>query len=105
VSYVLSALYFHVEVMRSNLPAVAKSELAAKFRDPTSRVQILLCTYRVGGVGLNLHVSCNHVVLFEAGMSTAVEIQGYHRTRRQGQTRQQMFWRLFQIDSINAYQE
>ena len=49
-------------------------------------------------------MACNHVILFEAGMSTAVEIQGYGRTRREGQTLPQIFWRLFQIDLINGYQ-
>lgn len=79
--------------------------MAARFRESGINVQMVLCTYRVCGVGQNLHTSCNHVVLFEAGTSTGIEIQAYGRLRREGQTQPQVVWRLFQMDSINGYQE
>lgn len=98
-------MYFKVDVMFSSLSMTAKGEMATRFREPGSDVQILLCTYRVGGVGQNLHTDCSNVVLFEARTSTSVEIQAYGRLRREGQGQHQVIWRLFQMDSINGYQE
>lgn len=61
----------------------ARQERLGKFRREAD-VQVLLCTYRTAGEGLNL-VNANHVILADLWWNSAVEDQAVDRVHRIGQ--------------------
>lgn len=73
-----------------------RTESLAKFESCVStkdKPAILLTTYRIGGVGLNLQNSANHVVFVEPTSNTEMN-QAIGRLHRQGQRKEVYAWTL-----------
>ncbi|OQE88653.1 hypothetical protein PENNAL_c0016G02803 [Penicillium nalgiovense] len=68
------------------------------FNDAKSDLQVLVMTYDVGTVGLNLYMACDRVTLSSSGRSWEQESQVIGRCLRQ-------FDALFQILIINLVRE
>lgn len=59
----------------------------SEFQDNDKNITVLLATYKVGGVGLNL-VNANNVILADMWWNPSVEDQAVDRTHRMGQTKE-----------------
>ncbi len=62
-----------------------REKLLDKFKNDPN-IKVLICTLKVGGVGLNL-VCAQHVMLVEPWWAPAAEMQAINRVHRIGQTR------------------
>lgn len=78
---------FNARVFHAGLSVHERSVLIKQFtQDPTS-CSVLICSYGVNAMGLNLQNLCRNVHLFSPGMSKAVVDQAIGRVCRLGQTR------------------
>lgn len=82
-----------------------RSDAATKFTDPRSSCTVLLTTYNLGGMGLDLHRECSRVVLMEPALNLNAEFQAIGRVYRLGQREPQKVWRLFQDYTIAHWVE
>lgn len=57
------------------------------FQNKDKNITVLLSTYKVGGVGLNL-INANNVILADMWWNPSVEDQAVDRTHRMGQTKE-----------------
>ncbi|KAI9826943.1 MAG: hypothetical protein M1826_006519 [Phylliscum demangeonii] len=107
----LSCLAHGIEV-RALTAGVATKELRtdlvnrfdAAVGDPTvaSPIRVLVMSFRVGGVGLNLWPQCHENVVLEGGPNYATEYQGWCRIRRIGQTHVQVTNRLVNRETLDT---
>jgi len=95
---------FKVRSLHAGLKESERAAVAKSFREDND-IQILVCSYNVSALGLNLHTDCWNCVLFEAGKNTNTEIQGYGRLRRLNQRMEQHITRLYVVNTINCWQE
>jgi hypothetical protein len=63
----------------------------------------MIGTYNVAGCGLNLQTPCWHTVLFTPAIDLPSELQAAFRTRRIGQTQEQILVRFHQVDSWDEW--
>ncbi|KAJ6162488.1 SNF2-like protein [Penicillium canescens] len=82
IEVVLRSLLVGVRGFHSHLSAVERDKLIAMFNDPKSDLRVLVMTYDVGTVGLNLHVACDRVILLSPGRSWGQESQAIGRCLR-----------------------
>lgn len=80
-----------------------RTEAATNFNDPRSDCTVLLTTYNLGGLGLNLHTECSRVVLMEPSLNFNAEFQAIGRVHRLGQREPQKVWHLFQDHTISRW--
>jgi hypothetical protein len=81
-----------------------RSLLTRQFNQDPEKPKILVCTYRVGAVALNLQHLCHVSIAVEPAVSQQVQEQANHRIRRMGQTRPQTVIYLQQLQSFNGWQ-
>lgn len=62
-------------VFHSGLTHQQRIELTKAFNDRTSSLKVLIMTYDVEAVGLNLHEACNRVLILDPAISRAAESQ------------------------------
>jgi len=79
--------------------AVRKNKIA-KFKENIGIV-VMLATYKVGGVGLNL-TNANNVILADLWWNPSVEDQAVDRTHRLGQEKDVNVYKLIVEDSIEG---
>lgn len=75
IEMVLRDALIDARVLYSKMTHTERSKLVQEFNDPKSTFKVMIMTYDVGGVGLNLHHACNRVVLASLGRSRAQEAQ------------------------------
>jgi SNF2 family DNA or RNA helicase len=80
------------------LPPAARDEVLRRFREDPQR-GVLLLSYAVGGVGLNLQF-VDYVFLFDRWWNPAVEDQAINRAHRLGTTRPVTVVRFLALDTI-----
>ncbi|KAI9769012.1 MAG: hypothetical protein M1839_003842 [Geoglossum umbratile] len=106
VEQFLRAMRFKVETILSQMTLDERMAVSDSFNDPDDKsIEILLCSYRVSSLGINLHLDCSDCVLFEPAMNTNTEIQAYGRLHRLGQQNEQRVYRLSMANSFNEYQD
>jgi hypothetical protein len=71
----LREMLIDARVFHSSLDNSERAKLVKEFNDPESSIQCLIMTYDVGAIGLNLHESCNRVVITSIGINRAQESQ------------------------------
>lgn len=69
IETVLRTLLIGVRSFHSALNAQERDTLVESFNDPKSDLRVLIMTYDVGTVGLNLHVACDRIILSSPGKS------------------------------------
>ncbi|KAJ5181125.1 hypothetical protein N7491_000679 [Penicillium cf. griseofulvum] len=79
---VLRAALVDARTLHSALEPSERDTLVNKFNDPQSTLRVLITTYDIGSVGLNLHHACNRVILTSPGRSWAQEAQAAGRALR-----------------------
>ncbi|KAJ6176868.1 Helicase C-terminal [Penicillium canescens] len=82
IETVLRTLLIGVRSFHSALNAQERDTLVESFNDPKSDLRVLVMTYDVGTVGLNLHVACDRIVLSSPGKSWGQESQAIGRCLR-----------------------
>ena len=65
--------------LNSNMRDTERKLLVDEFNDPKSNLSVMIITYDIGSVGLNLHKACNMAV---PGNSWSQEAQAYGRCLR-----------------------
>jgi hypothetical protein len=97
---------FKVDTILSQMTLEQRMAVSNRFNDPEDKsIEILVCSYRVSSLGINLHLDCSDCVLFEPAVNTNTEIQAYGRLHRLGQEKEQRIYRLSMTNSFNEYQE
>lgn len=71
----LREMLIDARVFHSSLDNSERAKLVKEFNDPESSTQCLIMTYDVGPIGLNLHESCNKVVITSIGINRAQKPQ------------------------------
>lgn len=79
---VLRAALVDARTLHSALEPSERDTLVNEFNDPQSTLRVLITTYDMGSVGLNLHHACNRVILTSPGRSWAQEAQAAGRALR-----------------------
>lgn len=79
---VLRAALIDARIMHAGMSNRAKAELVNLFNDPNSTVQVVIMTFDVGAVGLNLHGACNRALITTPARSIAQEDQFLGRASR-----------------------
>jgi hypothetical protein len=72
---ILRACLIDARVFHADLSHEGKSAMVDTFNDPNSSLKVLIMLYDVGAVGLNLHKSCNRVVIASIPRSRCQESQ------------------------------
>lgn len=72
---VFKACLIGAAAFHSGLSHEERASMVKTFNDPNSTLKILIMTYDVGAVGLNLHHACNRVIILDPGASRAAESQ------------------------------
>ena len=79
---VLNAALICTRVMHSGLNEEQRIKLVRDFNNPASALKVLIITYHIGSVGLNLHEACDLVILSTPGRSWGHEAQAFGRCLR-----------------------
>ncbi|KAJ6177996.1 hypothetical protein N7519_008457 [Penicillium mononematosum] len=79
---VLRAALVDAKTLHSSLDQQERYLLVKHFNDPRSELKVLIMTYDVGSVGLNLHKACNCVILTAPSRSWSQEAQATGRALR-----------------------
>lgn len=82
IEKVLRAALVDAKTLHSSLDQHERDVLVKQFNDPKSDLKVLITTYDVGSVGLNLHKACNCVILTAPGRSWSQEAQAAGRALR-----------------------
>lgn len=82
IELALRALLVGVRTLHAGLSALERDALIQKFNDPESELKVMIMTYDVGSVGLNLHEACDRVILSAPGRSWNHEAQAAGRCLR-----------------------
>lgn len=89
---------------RFNLPMNATEDQLRR-RGAGPPIRILVMSFLVSGLGLNLWAQCHENVVMEVGSSYTIEYQGWCRIRRIGQKHVQRTTRLVNRETLDAQQE
>lgn len=79
---VLNTALVSTRTMHAGLNNLERECLVDEFNNPESPLKVLVITYDIGLVGLNLHTACNLVVLSAPGKSWSQEAQAFGRCLR-----------------------
>lgn len=82
IEVVLNLALIGTRTMHAKLKDTGRKALVDEFNNPTSQLKVLIITYDIGSVGLNLHQACNLVVLSAPGKSWSAEAQAFGRCMR-----------------------
>jgi hypothetical protein len=91
---VIRLLSFDIASIRAGMSNKYRDDIAARFNDESSPLQVLFGTYATVSVGLNLNRACHHLVLFEHGVNANQELQAIGRVHRLNQQHEQYIYRL-----------
>jgi hypothetical protein len=75
IEVALRSLLIDARVFHSQLSNQQRAEMVRVFNDPQSTLKLLIMTYEVGAVGLNLHESCDQAVISSIARSRPQESQ------------------------------
>lgn len=92
------------ESLHAGLSDHERTTVVARFTKQPDTCHVLVCSYRVGSVGLNLQNLCHINVIFEPAVSAPVQDQAIFRTRRLHQKYQQTTILLNQLGTFNEWQ-
>ncbi|KAJ5487133.1 hypothetical protein N7530_001433 [Penicillium desertorum] len=65
--------------MHAKLNDQERRSLVENFNDPKSNLKVMIITYNIGSVGLNLHEACDFVILSAPGRNWSQEAQAFGR--------------------------
>ena len=75
-----------------------REEIVTKFQDPSSKVDVVIVSLFVGGLGLNLPAA-NYIVMFNPWWNFALQDQAFNRAHRIGLEHNIYCYRLFTLNS------
>ncbi|KAI9777978.1 MAG: hypothetical protein M1816_004376 [Peltula sp. TS41687] len=84
-----------------------RADMVDQFNTPMSQtsrkpIKVLVMSFLVSGLGLNLWAQCHENIVMENSNSYASEYQAWCRVRRIGQTKQQLTTRLVNRETLDA---
>jgi hypothetical protein len=82
IELALWALLVGIRTLHAGLATSERDALIHTFNDPGSDLNVMIMTYDVGSVGLNLHEACDRVILSAPGKSWNHEAQAAGRCLR-----------------------
>ncbi|KAG9903748.1 DUF1765-domain-containing protein, partial [Aureobasidium melanogenum] len=86
----LRACLVDARILHTSLSNTAKARLVDKFNDAKDALKCLIMMYDVGAVGLNLHHSCNRVLIASIARSFALEEQPCGKNKKLGSMSQDL---------------
>ena len=89
---------------RFNL-SMSASEAQISRNNGGTPIKVLVMSFLVSGLGLNLWAQCHENLVMEISTSYTIEYQGWCRVRRIGQTHVQKTTRLVNRETLDAQQE
>ncbi|KAI9865204.1 MAG: hypothetical protein M1813_002524 [Trichoglossum hirsutum] len=98
------AIGFNVSVLHSGLSKGAREVMIYGFNHDTEP-EILITSYGVGSCGVDLHLRCGSMVLYETAVNVQTEQQAIGRIHRRGQKEEQIVWRLVTVGSYQEFQQ
>ncbi|KGO68052.1 Helicase, C-terminal [Penicillium expansum] len=103
IELALRALLVGVRTLHAGLSTSDRDTLIHKFNDPESDLKVLIMTYDVGSVGLNLHQACGRVILSAPGKSWNHEAQAAGRCLRITSKFNLTVIRIYTPDSFDTF--
>ncbi len=90
--------------LHANMTEQQRANTIDAFTDNPGGSQVLVCSYRVGSIGLNLQNLCHFAIVVEPATSSPIQDQAIFRIRRLNQHKKQTTILLHQRHTHNDWQ-